>query len=95
MSAKDFIELAGYSIDEGRSHWDVHKEIDRRILELESLKTDMAMMKIVIADLETENLKLTEDSVFLEHLHMAGVDNWEGYGVAMETMATDLSYENL
>jgi hypothetical protein len=58
MSAKDFIELASSSIDEGRSHWKVHEEINRRIMELESLKTDMAMMTIAIADLEEQNEKL-------------------------------------
>lgn len=63
LSAKDFIGLVGNSIDEGRldrldfpRH--VHEEINRRIMELESLKTDMAMMKIVVEDLEALNEKL-------------------------------------
>lgn len=53
MSAKDFIGvLMPQPLDA------VSMEIDRRILELESLKTDMAMMKIAIADLEELNEKL-------------------------------------
>ena len=63
LSAKDFILVVANSIDEGRLDqldfpWNIHKEINRRIMELESLKTDMAMMKIVVEDLEALNEKL-------------------------------------
>jgi hypothetical protein len=53
MSAKDFIDVLM-----PQPLLEVDEEIDRRILELESLKTDMAMMKIAIADLEALNEKL-------------------------------------
>jgi hypothetical protein len=30
--------------------------------------------------------ELQRDSQFLKHLYMAGVDNWEGYDFALESM---------
>ena len=36
-----------------------------------------------------EYQELLEDSKMLLHLEGAGVDNWEGYGDAMESLAAD------
>jgi len=36
---------------------------------------------------------LVEDSRFLDHLRGAGVDNWEGYDFAMESMRKETGDE--
>ena len=38
--------------------------------------------------------QLIEDSIFLEHLHANGVDNWEGYSRPDEDEDDDYDYED-
>lgn len=46
---------------------------------------------VTISEKEYKSLK--EDALVLRHLEGAGVDNWEGYDFAMESLREDPDYE--